>query len=500
MSEEFTNLPWPAVVTLCSVADPGARQRAAVNVAVLLAQAGYRVGLCAIDSAPHNLHDYLATDPEEREVLGRLPGLWDLVTEYQQTLASAARADISEGPAERPTDIGATDFGSLRLRRPSTYLTSLATEMGLQGAFFLLPAGGNAAAGNSSVTRPDWTRFDWTGFIANYAGAAYLRLLRDDLLASLDFLVTSSESSFDESTRATTIRFADIVVLMTDYGRANMDQTLFLGRLLTGPVPTGWAEGPPPVILPVAGEIDAASERALLESGRSRFAEMFAPFPPSQIQARDFFYEAEIPAVPYYRHSAQLVALARPEQRDRGLYGAYRYLSRTIAASAPLGRFVPAGDAIDPVRAFAGAKARVRWDAFISYSSRDSAYARRLRDELSSLGLRTFVAEEDIALEIGTDQWKAALDRVLERSETLLLVVTTTAMQARWVEYEWSEFLKKERLIIPICLEGPGPRQLPEELQRFHTIDCRPSGIEKVHLNTLNTMISGAVRHTGEPA
>jgi hypothetical protein len=84
------------------------------------------------------------------------------------------------------------------------------------------------------------------------------------------------------------------------------------------------------------------------------------------------------------------------------------------------------------------------WDVFVSYSSHDSVHARWLRDELTSLGLRAFVAEEDITLEIGTDEWKAVLERILDRSETLLLVVTTMAMQSRWVEYERSLFLTKE--------------------------------------------------------
>jgi len=89
----------------------------------------------------------------------------------------------------------------------------------------------------------------------------------------------------------------------------------------------------------------------------------------------------------------------------------------------------------------------------------------------------------------------AALERVLNRSETLVLVVTTVAMQSPWVEYEWSRFLSHKRLIIPLCLEGPGPTQLPNVLQRYHVLDCRASGIERLHVEALNRLITGAMRH-----
>jgi hypothetical protein len=41
-------------------------------------------------------------------------------------------------------------------------------------------------------------------------------------------------------------------------------------------------------------------------------------------------------------------------------FRAYRYLARTIVNSVSLGGYVPAGDAVDLMRAFARAQARVR--------------------------------------------------------------------------------------------------------------------------------------------
>ena len=93
--------------------------------------------------------------------------------------------------------------------------------------------------------------------------------------------------------------------MITDYEDANIEQAVFLCRLLTGNGPLGWVEEASPAILPIAGEIDTGSERQLLGQGRVRFKDLFGPFAPREIDT-GFFDESEIPAVPYYRQSTPL--------------------------------------------------------------------------------------------------------------------------------------------------------------------------------------------------
>jgi TIR domain-containing protein len=493
--EEFATRS--AVVSFCSLADVDARHRAVANVAVLLAKAGFNVGVCAIDSDPLNLYRYLVMAKDQRAISEPQPSAWDLINEFKAELTRAAKVDISRTIAVESEDIiGATiAIGSLRLRRPSNYLVKLVpliAQAGLSGSIFVLPGGGQPNPVGTFDARPNWKHFNWTDFIENFAGAAYLSIFREDLLRSLNFLLISNDASFGESTRSATTRLADIVVLMMDYEQASMEQGRSLCDLLAEVPPLGWAEGHPPLILPVAGEVDLTREKQQVMDNRSDFAAIFGGVLPKNIEAPEYFMESTIESMPYFRYSRKLVTLEDGPDIVRP-FRSYCYLARTIVNI--LGGYVRAGDAVDPARAFALAKARVYWDVFVSYASHDSVHARGLRDKLGAHALRAFVAADDITLEIGTDEWKIALDRVLDRSATLLLVVTPIAMQSPWVEYEWSLFLAKGKLIIPVCFEGPGPQQLPEALQRYHAIDCRGSGIDGIHLEALSKLISGASRH-----
>ena len=155
--EEFATRS--AVVSFCSFADVDARHRAVANVAVLLAKAGFSVGLCAIDSDPLNLYRYLVMAGDQRAIPEPQPSAWDLMNEFKAELARAAKVDISQTIAVESEDIvGATiAIGSLRLRRPSNYLVKLIpliAHAGLSGSIFVLPGGASPIRLGPSMLGP----------------------------------------------------------------------------------------------------------------------------------------------------------------------------------------------------------------------------------------------------------------------------------------------------------------------------------------------------------
>jgi len=162
-SEQLYRPVLPTVVSFCSFADSGARHRAMANIGVMLQNAGFRVGLCAIDSAPFKLGRYFAQYPSDEQTLARRPGLWNLVNEYKNALTGAAKAAIVDIPIEpMEATVHTTEFGSLSIRRPSTYLTSvLETRGDHPGSIHLLPPGVGVENQDGSFShRPDWARFD----------------------------------------------------------------------------------------------------------------------------------------------------------------------------------------------------------------------------------------------------------------------------------------------------------------------------------------------------
>ena len=93
--------------------------------------------------------------------------------------------------------------------------------------------------------------------------------------------------------------------------------------------------------------------------------------------------------------------------------------------------------------------ARIRGDQpiqllslFISYSSRDDGFARRLYDCLQSNGVRCWYAPED--MKIG-DRIRSRIDQVIHIHDKLLLVLSEHSVASPWVEQEVVTAFAKER-------------------------------------------------------
>lgn len=70
---------------------------------------------------------------------------------------------------------------------------------------------------------------------------------------------------------------------------------------------------------------------------------------------------------------------------------------------------------------------------FISYSSRDEAFARRLHERMRTAGLRVWFAPEDIK---GGEKLYEQIDRAIQLHDRLLLVLSEHSMESEWVTTE----------------------------------------------------------------
>ena len=95
------------------------------------------------------------------------------------------------------------------------------------------------------------------------------------------------------------------------------------------------------------------------------------------------------------------------------------------------------------------------YTCFISYSSKDDPFARRLYADLQSHGVRCWFAPED--MKIG-DRIRHHIDESIRLYDKLLLVLSEHSVRSRWVEHEVEMALAKEgksnrRVLFPIRLD-----------------------------------------------
>ena len=92
---------------------------------------------------------------------------------------------------------------------------------------------------------------------------------------------------------------------------------------------------------------------------------------------------------------------------------------------------------------------------FISYSSEDETFVKRLHDDLQSEGVRCWFAPEDLK---PGDKFQIRIDEAIRRYDKLLLVLSKHSIASKWVEYEVGIALQKEHkgknhVLFPIHLD-----------------------------------------------
>jgi len=95
------------------------------------------------------------------------------------------------------------------------------------------------------------------------------------------------------------------------------------------------------------------------------------------------------------------------------------------------------------------------YSCFISYSSKDNAFARRLHADLQNNGVRCWFAPEH--MKIG-DKIRPAIHDAIRLYDKLLLILSKDSVHSQWVEDEVERALEKERrdgstVLFPIRLD-----------------------------------------------
>jgi uncharacterized protein YjbI with pentapeptide repeats len=125
------------------------------------------------------------------------------------------------------------------------------------------------------------------------------------------------------------------------------------------------------------------------------------------------------------------------------------------------------------------------YSCFISYSSKDGEFARRLHSRMREVELRVWFAPEDMK---GGDYFSDQIDRAIQVHDRLLLVLSENSIASNWVIREIKRARKVEekegrKKLFPIsltgyealrgweCLDHDSGLDLAEEVRKFHIPD-----------------------------
>jgi WD40 repeat protein len=89
------------------------------------------------------------------------------------------------------------------------------------------------------------------------------------------------------------------------------------------------------------------------------------------------------------------------------------------------------------------------YDIFISYSRADKGYAKKLKEQLSSMDYSCFIDYEKV---FPGDRLSGALKRAIRWSSVFVLVGTANSRNSKYVAQEVDEFLKTGRAMVPIFI------------------------------------------------
>jgi TIR domain len=141
---------------------------------------------------------------------------------------------------------------------------------------------------------------------------------------------------------------------------------------------------------------------------------------------------------------------------------------------------------IEYIPALIGAIQPIQYHAcFISYSTKDDAFARRLHERMRAEHLRVWFAPEDMQ---GGKKLHEEIDRAIQLHDRLLLVLSEQSMQSEWVMTEIRNARRMERKeqrrkLFPIrlvemeqirdwsCFDADGGKDLAVEVREYFIPD-----------------------------
>ncbi|PWU10755.1 MAG: hypothetical protein C5B51_03775 [Terriglobia bacterium] len=420
------------ILTFYSYRGGAGRSMLLANIAWLLASNGRRVLAIDWDLEAPGLHEYFAPFLNAQSVT-EAPGLIDWLLEQRAVRQSPGLPWMTETshPAE------------------NARLLDYAIPAG-----WSFPDGGRLELVTAGRPGPEYARnvagFDWEEFYRRYNGYDVIERLQTVLRRQYDEVLIDSRTGVTEMGGVCTVQLSDAIVLCVTLSQQSIDGA---SRMADGIDKQRRVKSEPgvrifPVITRVEGTPDALARDAVVE----RFDHYLWHLPP---RARaDYWRIAVIPYARSFAFQERLYAFAE-DTSDRHVMS---------AAIEQMTAYLTGGDVLHLPHLDPALRTRIRLafartgsgaTCFLSYSSKDDAFAHKLHDDLSRAGIICWFAPHD--LPIGA-RIRPGIEEAIRSHDKVILVLSAHAIASTWVEDEVETAFERERLtkstiLIPIRLD-----------------------------------------------
>ena len=120
-------------------------------------------------------------------------------------------------------------------------------------------------------------------------------------------------------------------------------------------------------------------------------------------------------------------------------------------------------------------------EVFLSHSSKNLAFAKRLAKLLHAHHVKTFFSKKNIQ---GAQQWHDEIGSALKRCDWFVVVLSPQSVSSKWVKHELIYALQANRFkqrIIPILYKACDTDKLSWTLSGFQWIDFRKVFAQGAH-------------------
>src|SRR5690242_14844449 len=126
-----------------------------------------------------------------------------------------------------------------------------------------------------------------------------------------------------------------------------------------------------------------------------------------------------------------------------------------------------------------------KFQIFLSYSRRDTQFMQLILQTLRVAGFQVWV---DINLTPGTPSWASEVEKALDNTRCVVVLLSPSAKKSEWVKRELEYAHLRKIRIFPILVRGTARESIPLSVAGTHYIDLRKE--ENTGLRNLIAAIS----------
>jgi hypothetical protein len=419
---------------------------ALANVAWALASNGKRVAAVDFDLEAPGLPRFFAPFLDAG-TLASVPGVIDLFTDFTEGSISSQIPSIEAGFRD-PLNL---DQYTIRLR----------WEFPAGGALDLIPAGRPGASYARNVTR-----FDWNEFYARFGGFDFVESLKRMLKENYDYVLIDSRTGINETSGICTVQMPDILVVLFTLNRQAIDGVARVAESVETQQ-ANVARDPKLRVFPITTRVELA-EKEKLDRARDRVKMTFSRFLwhlPSATHAQ-YWSDVEMLYYPYYAYEETLCAFVdRPGSRSSMLASIERISAYLTDGSVEQIAEIDDAKRLPVLEAFEQgsframeetARSPIERTCFISYSSRDDDFAKKLDGDLRQRGVKCWFAPRDLPIGAKT---RHGIDEAIRTHDRMIIILSEHSIRSSWVEKEVETAFEREAatgqtILMPIRLDS----------------------------------------------